>query len=158
MIQSERERVLSPYRQLLDAGNKRDAEAFAMVFSEDGSSVGFDGSPMNGRAEIASTLRGIFDHHPTAAYVAKVREVRQLGPGVVLIRSVVGMVPPGKNELNPATNAIQSLITIEKGAEVKIAPLHNTPAAFHGRPGLAQQLIEELTDALRTGRTVTTQA
>ena len=156
MNQSKRERAVSPYRQLLDAWNKRDAEAFAALFSEDGSSVGFDGSPMNGQAEIASTLRAIFENHPTAAYVAKVREVRALGPGVVLIRSVVGMVPPGKDEVNPATNAIQSLVTVEKGPDVKIALLHNTPAAFHGRPELAEQLTNELTDALRTGQTVIT--
>jgi len=156
MNQSERERVVSLCRQLLEAWNKRDADAFAATFAEDGSSVGFDGSVMNGRTEIASTLRGIFDNHPTAAYVAKVREVRALGPGVVLIRSVVGMVPPGKDELNPAVNAVQSLVVVEKDAGLKIALLHNTPAAFHGRPDLAQQLTRELTDALHTGHTVTT--
>jgi uncharacterized protein (TIGR02246 family) len=125
------------------------------MFAEDGSSVGFDGSPMNGRTEIASTLRSIFEHHPTAAYVARVREVRELGQGVVLLRSVVGMVPPGKNELNPATNAIQSVVTVDTGAGMKIALLHNTPAAFHGRPELAEQLTRELTDVLRTGQLVT---
>src|SRR5260221_8266277 len=156
MNQSERERVVSLCRQLLEAWNKRDADAFAATFAEDGSSVGFDGSVMNGRTEIASTLRGIFDNHPTAAYVAKVREVRALGPGVVLIRSVVGMVPPGKDELNPAVNAVQSLVVVEKDAGLKIALLHNTPAAFHGRPDLARQLTRELTDALHTGHTVTT--
>jgi hypothetical protein len=33
--------------------------------------------------------------------------------------------------------------------------LHNTPAAFHGRPELVEHLTRELTDALRTGRVVT---
>src|SRR5205085_6181958 len=111
MNQNERDRVLALYRQLLEAWNKRDADGFAAAFAEDGSSVGFDGSPMNGRPEIGSTLRAIFANHPTATYVAKVREVRALGPGVVLVRSVVGMVPPGKNELKPDVNAIQSVIT-----------------------------------------------
>jgi hypothetical protein len=45
---------------------------------------------MNGRAEIASTLRGIFENHPTASYVAKVRDVRAIAPGDAIIRSVVG--------------------------------------------------------------------
>lgn len=121
----------------------------------DGNAVGFDGSPLNGQAEIAATLRGIFENHQTAAYVAKVREVRELRPGVVLVRSVVGMVPPGKTELNPAVNAIQSLVMVEHGADVKVALLHSTPAAFHGRPQLADQLTKELTDALHTGQIVT---
>lgn len=151
---NQTESALAVYRQLLEAWNRRDADGFAAVFTEDGSAVGFDGSLMNGRAEIASTLRAIFDHHPTASYVAKVREVRAVAPTVVLVRSVVGMVPPDKDELNPAVNAIQSLVIVEKGADVKIALLQNTPAAFHGRPGLAEQLTNELTDVLRTGQIV----
>jgi uncharacterized protein (TIGR02246 family) len=154
MDQSERERVLRLYRQLLDAWNRRDADGFAAAFAEDGSSVGFDGSPMNGRMEIASTLHTIFSNHPTAAYVAKVREVRSLGPGVTLLRSIVGMVPPGKSEVKPDVNAIQSVVTVQSGTDVKIALLHNTPAAFHGRPELAQTLTAELTDVLRSGQTL----
>ena len=146
---------LALYEQLLDAWNNRDAAAFAALFAEDGSVVGFDGSPMNGRAEIASALEGIFGSHPTARYVAKVREIRRLGADVLLLRSVVGMMPPGKDELNPAVNAIQSLVAVERGADLRIALLHNTPAAFHGRPEMAEQLTRELTDALHSGRTVT---
>jgi uncharacterized protein (TIGR02246 family) len=156
MNQIERDRALDLYRQLLEAWNTRDADGFAAAFAEDDSSVGFDGSPMNGRTEIASTLREIFEHHPTAAYVAKVREVRSLGPGATLIRSVVGMVPPGRNELKPGVNAIQSLVAVGEGPDLKIALLHNTPAAFHGRPELAEQLTQELTDVLRTGGIVKT--
>src|SRR6185295_16624463 len=151
---TQTEPALAIYRQLIEAWNRRDADGFAAVFTEDGSCVGFDGSMMNGRAEIDSTLRGIFDHHPTASYVAKVREVRALAPSIVLVRSVVGMVPPNKNELNPAVNAIQSLVIVEKGPEMKIALLQNTPAAFHGRPELAEQLTSELTAVLRTGQII----
>lgn len=140
------------YQHLLEAWNARDAAAFAGLFSDDGSVVGFDGSPMNGREEIAATLAAIFGSHQTARYVAKVREIRRLDADVALVRSVVGMVPPGKTELNPAVNAIQSLVVIGQGADLRIALLHNTPAAFHGRPELAAQLTLELTDVLRSGR------
>ena len=109
---------------------------------------------MNGRAEIASTLRAIFDHHPTASYVARVREVRAVAPTVVLVRSVVGMIPPDKTELNPAVNAIQSLVVVAQEPGMKIALLQNTPAAFHGRPELAEQLTSELTEVARSGQIV----
>ena len=155
MTSSMRVESLTLYQQLLDAWNSRDAAAFAALFSEDGSVVGFDGSPMNGRAEIASALEGIFGSHQTARYVAKVREIRRLGADMLLLRSVVGMMPPGKDELNPAVNAIQSLVAVERGADMRIALLHNTPAAFHGRPELVDQLTRELTDALGSGCTVT---
>lgn len=109
---------------------------------------------MNGRAEIAATLRGIFEHHKTASYVAKVRETRDLAPGITLIRAVVGMMSPGQSTLNPAVNAVQSVVTISRGGGATIALLHNTPAAFLGRPELAEELTRELTQVLRSGRTL----
>jgi uncharacterized protein (TIGR02246 family) len=146
--------AVSVYLQLLEAWNGRRAHDFAALFTGDGSSVGFDGSPMNGRAEIASALEAIFAHHQTASYVAKVREVRSLRPGVTLLRAVVGMVPPGQKELNSAVSAIQSVVLVEDGGEWRVALLHNTPAAFHGRPEMAQQLTEELTEVVRSGHIV----
>jgi uncharacterized protein (TIGR02246 family) len=149
--------TLTLYEQLLDAWNARDAAAFAALFSDDGSVIGFDGSPMNGGEEIASTLKAIFGSHQTARYVAKVREVRRLAPDVHLVRSVVGMVPPGKAELNPAVNAVQSLVAVGRGADMRIALLHNTPAAFHGRPEMAEQLTRELAEVLGSGQVVAVQ-
>jgi len=146
---------LTLYERLLDAWNDQNADGFGAVFAEDGSTVGFDGSMMNGRTEIVATIRGIFEHHRTATYVAKVREVRQLGDDVVLVRAVVGMTPPGSAELNPAVNAIQSVVMTGHGTAMRVALLHNTPAAFHGRPELAEQLTQELTDVLQTGQVVT---
>ena len=151
---TELQATLALYQQLIEAWNARDAAAFAGLFSDAGSVVGFDGSPMNGRAEIASALASIFGSHQTARYVAKVREIRRLGEDVRLVRSVVGMVPPGKAELNPAVNAIQSMVAVGQDAEMRIALLHNTPAAFHGRPELAEQLTLELTDVLRSNQVV----
>ena len=155
MDRNQRTRAISLYQQLLDAWNTRRAADFAALFTDDGNAVGFDGSPLDGREGIANTLAGIFADHPTATYVAKVREVREIGPDVTLIRSAVGMVPPGKTELNPAVNAIQSLVFVKRDDGLKIALLHNTPAAFHGRPETSKALTKELTDALRSGRTVT---
>ena len=102
--------VVALYRRLLEAWNQRDADAFASLFTADGSVVGFDGSQMNGAAQIAAELRAIFASHQTATYVAKVREVRTLDSHAMLLRAVVGMAPPGKKELNPAVNAIQSVV------------------------------------------------
>lgn len=84
-------------------------------------------------------------------YVAKVEEVRALGADTILIRAVAGLVPPGKSELNPATNAIQSVVIVGSELEAKIALFQNTPAAFHGRPELSERLTAELTDVFRAG-------
>ena len=154
MDQTREARAVTVYQQLLDAWNSRRAGDFAALFTDDGNAVGFDGSQLDGRDRIARELGGIFASHPTAAYVAKVREVRDIAPGVTLIRAVVGMVPPGASDLNPAVNAIQSVIVVNRDGAMKVALLHNTPAAFHGRPELADALTRELTDLLRSGRTL----
>ncbi len=144
----ERE-VRSLYQEMLDCWNKRNADDFAVLFAEDGNSVGFDGSPLNGRGEIASVLRQIFADHPTAAYVGKVRGVRFLTPDVAVLRAVAGMVPPGQSDLNPAVNTVQTLVATKQDGQWRIAVFQSTPAAFHGRPELSEKLTEELRQVLR---------
>jgi uncharacterized protein (TIGR02246 family) len=137
------------YERLLTAWNRRDAAAFADLFAADGAMIGFDGSQATG-PEIHDHLDPIFQDHPTAAYVAKVREVRSIGPDAVVLRAIVGMVPPGQDELNPATNALHSLVA-ERGAEGwSIVLFQNTPAQYHGRPDLVESHTEEI-ERVRTG-------
>lgn len=152
--QLSRKDVVTVYRQVLDAWNRHDAGGFAQLFAERGGCVGFDGSQMRGPVEIAQELRAIFDNHPTAAYVASVREVWVLDGRVGLLRSIAGMAPPGKEQLDPAVNAIQSLVVVQEAGRAKIAHLQNTPAAFHGRPQLGEQMTKELTEVLRAGKLV----
>lgn len=132
------------YLRLLDCWNQRTAEGYAELFWEDGNVVGFDGSQMNGRREIAAELGRIFADHETAAYVAKVREVRFLTGEVAVLRAVAGMVPPGQDDINPAVNAVQTLVAVRGDGQWRIAVFQNTPAAYHGRPELAEKLTEEL--------------
>jgi uncharacterized protein (TIGR02246 family) len=142
------------YEQLLNAWNNQDAEGFAALFAEDGNVVGFDGSSMNGREEIASELGRIFSDHRTASYVAKLREVREVASQLVLIRAVAGMVPPGESQINPWTNAIQHMLLSRQGGRFKIEVFQNTPTAHHARPDLAEQLTQELSEVLTAGRGV----
>lgn len=137
------------YRQLLDAWNRQDAATYAALFQENGSIVGFDGSQHEGRAGIKADIGHIFADHQTAAYVAKIRDVRLLSPGVGLLRAVAGMVPPGQTDLNPAVNALQTLVAARQDSQWRIAHFQNTPAQFHGRPHLSEALTEELRQLLR---------
>ena len=137
------------YKQLNDAWNNQDASEYASLFAENSSVVGFDGSQMNSKREIESEISKIFAHHQTAAYVGKVREVRFLSTDTALLRAVVGMVPPGQNDINPVVNAIQSLVAVKDKDIWRIALFQNTPAQFHGRPELAEELTKELRQLLR---------
>jgi uncharacterized protein (TIGR02246 family) len=132
------------YRKLLDRWNERDADGMAGLFIAEGSTVGFDGSQLNGRAEIANEMSRIFASHPTGSYISKVRDIRLLSADVALLRAVVGMVPPGQTDINPAVNAVQALVAARTDGGWRIAFFQNTPAQFHGRPEMAQQLTEEL--------------
>ena len=143
--------VIELYQGLLSAWNARDAEAYAALVHEKGIVIGFDGSQMTGRNEVESSLRRIFSDHPTAAYVAKIRDVRLLGADVSVLLGLAGMVPPGGSDLDPSKNAIQSLTAQRDAGRWQIATFQNTPAAFHGRPELTQHLTDELRQVLYAG-------
>ena len=142
-VTSDEAQVVALYRQMLDGWNTHDSAAMAAPFAEDANVIGFDGSQMNGRADIETTMTSIFADHVTAAYVAIVREVRFISPDAAILRAVVGMIPPGQTDLN-AANAIQSLVAAKVDDVWKIALFQNTPAQFHGRPDLSEQLTNEL--------------
>src|SRR5688572_31557077 len=122
------------HADLLNAWNKQDATKMASLFSDNGISIGFDGSQYNGRNEIETEIAKIFKHHQTADYVWKVKEVRFLNSEVAILLAIVGMIPPGQKDINPATNAIQTITAIKKDDVWKIELFQNTPAQFHGRP------------------------
>jgi uncharacterized protein (TIGR02246 family) len=148
MSQADREAVEALYQGLIRAWNNRDAASFAELFVDDAYVVGFDGSQMESRSQIETELRQIFADHVTATYVTKIEGVRLLAPRVAQLRARVGMVLPRQTELNPAANALQTVIAVNSGGDWRIAVLQNTPAQFHGRPELVEQMTAELRELL----------
>ena len=145
--------VRALYVALLEAWNRRDADAFAALFGDDGAMIGFDGSQAAGPA-IRDHLGPVFADHPTAAYVARVREVRSLAPGVALLRAAAGMVPPGGDDLNPDVNTLQTLLAARAGDGWRIVLFQNTPAQFHGRPKLVESHTADLEEVRARGLVV----
>ena len=141
---SEEAPIAALYQRLLDSWNRRDAAAYAALFDEEGHVIGFDGSPMTGGVEIEASLRQIFADHVTAAYIGKIRGVRFLSADVAILRAVAGMVPPGASDINPAVNALQTLVATRRDGQWRIVLFQNTPAQFHGRPEVAAALTEKL--------------
>ena len=121
------------YRLLLTAWNERDADGFAKLFADDGAMVGFDGSQVAG-AQAAAHLGPIFADHPTAAYVARVEDVRPVGADGMLLRAIAGMIPPDGSGLSPERNTIQSVLAEKHEGGWRIVLFQNTPAQYHGRP------------------------
>ena len=137
------------YARMIEAWDKRNARDFALQFAADGTLVGFDGSQVNGQLDIGAHLTEVFTHHQTPRYVTIVRDVRQIANDVTLLRANTGLIPAGKNDIDPALNAVQSMVAVQKSATWKIALFHNTPAKLDMRPELAKQLTEQLRAKMR---------
>lgn len=102
-----------------------------------------------GREEIFSHLNPIFEHHQTARFVSKVNDVHFLSSDIVILRAIAGMLPPQSNDINPNVNTHHTLIVVKKEGNWRIQLFQNTPAQFHGRPELVEQMTEELKALLK---------
>ncbi|MGG2063842.1 SgcJ/EcaC family oxidoreductase [Bacillus sp. S14(2024)] len=148
MNESKELHIKKVYERLIEAWNNRDAEGMANLFTEHGESIGFDGSQSIGPTEIFSHLSPIFRDHPTARFVSKIKDLRFIGENAAILRAIAGMIPSGKSDLNPAVNTHHTLIVINNLNEWKIELFQNTPAQFHGRPELVEQMTEELKELI----------
>jgi uncharacterized protein (TIGR02246 family) len=141
--------ISSLYRRLLESWNRKSGSDFASLFLENGEVVGFDGSDIAGKSQIKADLEQLFQVHIPATYVGIVRTIRFLGPDVAVLRAVAGMVPPEQQDIHPPVNAVQSLVAKREDGRWLIAHFQNTPAAYHGRPQVSQQLTDDLRRELR---------
>lgn len=136
--------VRALYDALIEAWNRRDAEAMAALFAPEGQMVGFDGSQVDGAAKIAAHLAPIFADHPTPPFTTVVRGVRSLGPDAAILNAIAGMIPPGQAELRPELNAVQTVTATRRDGAWRIEMFQNTPAALHGRPEAVAAMTAEL--------------
>src|SRR4051794_12726184 len=143
------EAVETLHAEILDAWNRQDAAAYASRFTDTAIVVGFDGSEMHGRAEVEQQLGAIFADHRVASYVRIVRHVELVTDGVALLHAVVGMVPPGGDDVMPDRNAVQLLLAVRDDDGWRAQAFQNTPARYDGRPQLAEALTKELEAASR---------
>ncbi len=132
------------YGRILAGWNADDAQAFAAPLADDGEVVGFDGSEMRGRDEVARQVGAIMADHATGTYVGIVRSVRALSDDVALLRAVAGVVPAGERDIKPELNSVQSLVATRRHGRWEVDLYHNTPAAWHGQEAAGAALTEEL--------------
>jgi uncharacterized protein (TIGR02246 family) len=148
MEQTKLNKIVDLYDQLIKAWNDRNAVKMSGLFAKEGEMIGYDGSQVVGCTEIYKHLHPIFESHLTAPFVKKVKEVRILSSNVVMLRAIAGMVPPGKNDINPQVNTHHTLVATWKNETWQIELFQNTPAQFHGRPDLVESMTDELREQL----------
>jgi uncharacterized protein (TIGR02246 family) len=140
---SERE-VRALYAKLIAGWNAHDGEAMAAPFADYGVIIGFDGSVSSGKETIGKEMASIFADHETGRYAAKVKSVMTLGTQVVILRAIAGLVPSGQSAINSETNSHQTVVAERQEGQWKIVLFQNTPAQFHGRPELVEEMTQEL--------------
>jgi uncharacterized protein (TIGR02246 family) len=137
--------VRALYQQLMDGWNAGIGDAFAAPFEEDGDLVGFDGTNIKGRQEIASFHQHLFDMFLKGSrLVGKVRSVRFLTSNVAVMHAVGGTVMAGESDLERERNSVQTLVAVKRNGKWSLAAFQNTRAIYMGRPEESQKLTEEL--------------
>jgi len=127
--------VRALYQQLMNGWNQGSGAVFAAAFTEDGDLVGFDGTHLNGREEIAPFHQELFDKWLKGSrLVGQVKDVRFLSPDVALIHAVGGTVMRGKGEPSPERDSIQTLVAVrQEGGAWRLAAFQNTRVRPMGR-------------------------
>ena len=119
--------VRALYQQLMDGWNQGSGEAFAAVFTEDGDLVGFDGTHLKGRQEIAPFHQQLFDKWLKGSrLVGEVKDVRLLHPDIAVMHAVGSTVMRGKSEPVPERDSIQTLVATRQDGEWRLAAFQNT--------------------------------
>jgi uncharacterized protein (TIGR02246 family) len=142
------EAAMDLHRRMIEGWNAGDAEAMAAPVAHDGLMIGFDGSQLVGRDEIAAELGRIFADHETANYVCKVRRVWALSADAALLWAVAGMPSPDGSEIMSDRNAVQTLLAVRGPDGWSVALFQTTPAQLHGREDLSEALTAELSELL----------
>jgi uncharacterized protein (TIGR02246 family) len=140
----EEAEIKNLYDDVIGGWNDHDGTAMAAPFADDGVVIGFDGSVHSGKETIAEEMARIFADHETGRYVVKVRGVRPLGSDAAILRAITGLIPPGQTQIKAETNAHQTLVAERRDGRWRVVLFQNTPAQFHGRPHLVDEMTREL--------------
>jgi uncharacterized protein (TIGR02246 family) len=142
--------IRSLYFEMIDGWNRGDGEIFASPFAEDGDLVGFDGTHLKGRQQIASFHKQLLETFVKGSrLVGKIRDVRFLPPNVAIMHAVGGTIMKGQTDLEPERNSIHTLV-LKRGNDDRwrVAAFQNTRAQYIGRPEMTNELTRELIEEL----------
>jgi uncharacterized protein (TIGR02246 family) len=110
--------ICALYQQMMEGWNAACGYAFASPFEENGDLVGFDGTYIKGRQEIALFHQHLFDMFLKGSrLVGKVRSVRFLTSDVAVMHAIGGTVMAGQTDLDPERNSVQTLVAVKRNGK-----------------------------------------
>ena len=139
------------YEQMITGWNDGSGETLAAPYTEDSDYIGFDGTHLKGRQEIASFHQMLFNRFIKGSrLVGKIRSIRFVTDDVAVMVAVGGTVMAGQSDIEPDRNSIHTLVAVKDGNKWRFTAFQNTRAQFIGRPEESQALTEELRHELST--------
>lgn len=113
--------------RIVAAWASHDAEAFARVFTEDGTMI-LPGAFAKGRQEIQTFMSaGFAGPFKGTRVTGQPFDVRFLSPQVSLLLTQGGVLAPGQTELAPERTIRASWLAVKQGGEWLLAAYQNSP-------------------------------
>src|SRR5919108_5820281 len=121
------------YQQMIDGWNAGNGDAFAAPYTDDSDYIGFDGTYMKGRQEIASFHQMLFDKFLGGSrLIGKIRSIRFVTVDVAIMIAVGGTVMAGQSDIEPERNSIHTLVSVKRDRRWQFTAFQNSRAQFIG--------------------------
>jgi uncharacterized protein (TIGR02246 family) len=146
MFETDNFNIQKLYQKKIEGWNNGDGEKFAEPYTEDADYIGFDGTYLKGRQEIASFHQMLFDKFLSGSrLIGKIKSIRFLTSDVAVVVAIGGTIEAGQSNINPERNSIHTIIAIKHvNSKWFFTAFQNTRAQYLGRPDKVEELTREL--------------
>jgi uncharacterized protein (TIGR02246 family) len=115
------------YQRIMEGWNLGSGAAFAAAWAEEGQLIGFDGTHLTSRAEIARFHEALFQTHLKGTrLVGQVTDVQFPAPDVALLHGRGGTIMRGDSAPTPERDSLQTLVAVRRDGEWQLLAFQNT--------------------------------
>ena len=119
--------IASLTQRVVAAWAYQDADAFAEVFTDDGTMI-LAGLYKKGRAEIRDHMATAFASvYKGTQVTGKPIDMRPLGSDAAILLSQGGVLQPGESEVSPAEAIRAAWVVVKRDGQWQLAAYQNTP-------------------------------